>query len=165
MRYGYAVPATVVPLLAIFGALAVGGIDIPHEILIAGSFVAAGLFYSSMGYVKKVRRALAGESVVVDWEKMGKSVITGVLLGVIAWIAGASMGIVVHEDIDITTPATFITAVGLNSSAILAVDRILLQRGGTGAERKEIELPPEPPEDYTDDDGSDPDAVVEEGDR
>jgi len=91
------------------------------------SFIVAGVFYSSSGYVKKVRRKLAGEDVHLDYAKMGKTVGIGVILGVAAMIWSTYNG----DTIAINNIEEFLAQVGLNASVILIVDKWILGRADT----------------------------------
>jgi len=91
------------------------------------SFIVAGVFYSSGGYVKKVRRKLAGEDVKLDYKKMGKTILIGIILGIVAMVWA------VHDGTTFTIDSleTFIAQVGLNASVILLVDKYILGIAGT----------------------------------
>lgn len=89
-----------------------------------GSFIASGVFYSASGWVKNVRRKLAGSKVKIDYRKMGKDVAIGVLIGIGAFVYSTYIG----ETISILTPQQFLIQVGLNTSAILFVDKWILGR-------------------------------------
>ena len=120
-----------------------------HYVLAILSFVAAGVFYSSLGFIKKFRMYLGGQKASFDFHKMGKSVLVGTILGAGAFVYSLYMG----DTIAIHTPHEFFTQVSLNSVAILMIDKILLGRanpqvpiqplgGETLYAEDEEELPP-----------------------
>ncbi len=98
--------------------------DLIHHAYAFGSFVASGIFYSASGWIKRVRRRLAGESVTVDYVKMAKSVMIGVMLGIGAFLWSAYEGDVIAID----SVHGFLTQVGVNTSVILLVDKWILGR-------------------------------------
>ena len=125
-----------------------------HQYLFAGlAFIAAGLFYSCMGLVKRVRRALAGEAVKLDPKKMAKSVTLGVTLGIAGMILHyANTG----ELITVSTHHEFASVFGIATASIVAVDKILLQRpspkvSGQIVEVRQTEIPTPTPEPEDDD--------------
>ena len=89
-----------------------------------GSFITAGVFYSSSGWIKKVRRKLAGEKLPLDFKKMGKSILIGVILGIGAMIYSVYDG----EPIAIHNAKEFFIQVGINTAIILLVDKWILGR-------------------------------------
>lgn len=92
------------------------------------TFVAAGMFYSSSGYAKKLRKKLSGDtSVTLDYKKMGKTTIIGIIIGVAAFIWSTYHG----ETITVTTMEQFFVQVGLNMTAVLIIDKWLLGRSET----------------------------------
>lgn len=94
------------------------------------TFVAAGIFYSSSGYVKKLRKKLSGDtSVTLDYTKMGKTTLIGVVIGIAAFIWSTYNG----ETIHVTTLEQFFVQVGLNTTAVLFIDKWLLGRVETPA--------------------------------
>lgn len=93
--------------------------------VIAGfSFVGAGLYYTCLGYVKKLRRVLAGENVAVDLNKVRNSALLGVLVGVVAFIASLYNG----ETIHIVTVEEFIAQASINFTAVVTIDKLILGR-------------------------------------
>ena len=131
-------------------------IEIWQYVLAGASFIVAGIFYSSSGWIKKVRRKLAGDGDSLDYKKMGKSVLIGVILGAGAMIYSTYLG----ETIIILSAEQFFAQVAINTAAILFVDKWILGRvdpqekaGPTGDideddfDELEIEMPEEvPPE-------------------
>lgn len=120
--------------------------------IVFASFIVAGVIYSASGWLKKVRRKLAGENVPLDYRKMGKSVLIGVILGIAAMAWSAYEG----DVIIITDAREFGVQVGLNMAVILLVDKLILgtaqpKAGPTGDEDEgdfdelESELPTEVP--------------------
>ncbi len=88
------------------------------------SFIGAGVLYSSSGWIKKVRRKLAGSGDELDYKKMGKSVLIGVILGI-----GAMMYSIYNNDvIVITNLHELAVQIALNTTAILLVDKWILGR-------------------------------------
>jgi hypothetical protein len=96
-----------------------------HAALAMGSFLVAGVFYSSSGWIKKVRRKLVDDTVPLDLKKMGRSVLIGIFLGVGAMVASAYFGDVIL----VTNAEEFLVQIGLNTSVILLVDKWILGRG------------------------------------
>lgn len=88
------------------------------------SFVASGVFYSASGWIKNIRRKLAGESAPLDLNKMAKSVGIGTLLGIGAFVWSAYNG----DMIQISTMQQFLIQIGVNTTAILFVDKWILGR-------------------------------------
>lgn len=89
------------------------------------TFVAAGTFYAASGYIKKIRKKLAGDDTVkLDYSKMGKTTLIGVILGAGAFIMSTYNG----ETIIVSTMHEFFVQVGLNMSAILIIDKWILGR-------------------------------------
>jgi len=89
------------------------------------TFVAAGIFYATSGFIKKIRKKLAGDdSVKLDYSKMGKTTIIGIVLGIGAFIASSYNG----EVIQVLNMHEFFVQVGLNISAILIIDKWILGR-------------------------------------
>ena len=99
-------------------------IEVWQYVLAGASFILAGVFYSSSGWIKKVRRKVVGSGEKLDYHKMGRSVLVGLILGVGAIIYSAYQG----ETIIITTVEQFLVQVGLNTTAILLVDKWVLGR-------------------------------------
>ena len=91
------------------------------------TFVVAGVFYSSSGWIKKIRRVLAGENVPLDPNKMGKTVLIGVILGVGAFIYSAYEG----DTIVVFTMQDFFVQVAINTTVILLIDKWILGRADT----------------------------------
>lgn len=155
--------ATIVMSLAILASVNVAHAiepveEIPiepiHYILAGLSFIVSGIFYSSSGWIKKVRRKLAGSGDKLDYKKMGKSILIGVILGAGALIYSTYNG----ETIVIVTAEQFFAQVAINTAAILFVDKWILGRadpeekaGSTGDAEEddfddlEEELPTEVP--------------------
>ncbi len=98
-----------------------GGLE---YVIAFSSFIAAGIFYSSSGWIKKVRRKLAGEKLPLDFKKMGKSVLIGIILGIGAMIFSVYDG----EPIAIHNVKEFFIQVGINTATILLVDKWILGR-------------------------------------
>ncbi len=95
-------------------------------VIVLGSFVVAGVFYSSSGWIKRVRRLLAGEKLPLDWKKMARSVLIGVILGIGAMIFFIYDG----NPIVINNAQEFFVQVGLNTATILLIDKWILGRAG-----------------------------------
>jgi len=138
-----------------------------HVILAFVSFIASGVLYSSSGWIKTVRRKLAGtDDPPINYKKMGKSILIGVILGLGAMIWSIYNG----DVIVITTGQELMVQIGLNTTIILLVDKWILGRGTegkagpTGDNEDEFEdlwdeLPVEVPPGKTDLDLSEPLAV------
>ncbi len=79
------------------------------------TFVTAGIFYSTSGYIKKIRRKLAGDNTVrLDYHKMGKTTAIGVILGAGAFVMSIYAGDIIH----VANLHEFFVQVGLNISFI-----------------------------------------------
>ena len=101
-----------------------GGLE---YVIAFGSFIVAGVFYSSSGWIKRVRRKLADDTVSIDYKKMGKSVLIGVILGVGAMVFSIYDG----NPIVINNAQEFLVQVGLNTAVILLIDKWILGRAGS----------------------------------
>jgi len=88
------------------------------------TFIVSGVFYSASGWIKKIRRKLAGDNVPLDYHKMGKTVLIGVLLGIGAFVYSTWDG----TTISVSTPQEFFIQVGINTAVILLVDKWILGR-------------------------------------
>jgi len=95
------------------------------EYLIAFStFIVSGVFYAASGWIKKIRRKLAGDNVPLDYQKLGKTTLIGVILGIGAFIYSTWDG----DTIAVTTAQEFFVQVGINTTVILFVDKWILGR-------------------------------------
>lgn len=100
-------------------------VELVTYIITGTTFVAAGVFYSMSGYVKKIRKKLSGDnSVKLDYSKMGKTTLIGVILGIGAFILSTYNGDTIH----VSTMQEFFVQVGLNTTAILIIDKWILGR-------------------------------------
>lgn len=95
-----------------------------HYLIAFGSFVVSGVFYSSSGWIKKIRKKLAGENVPLDYNKMAKTVGIGTLLGIGAFVYSTYLG----ETIHIIDMQQFLVQVSINTTAILFIDKWILGR-------------------------------------
>ncbi len=86
------------------------------------SFPAAGIYYSSTGFAKKFARSLAGEKTVLDYAKIGRTTLLGIIVGVIAFVYTAYNG----ETIHVVTLQQFLTQIAVNLAAVMTVDRLVL---------------------------------------
>ena len=103
------------------------------------SFVAAGLFYSIMGASNAYRRRIATQNWAgFDFVKLGKSVTLGVVLGIGAFIAVELQGQVIM----IGSLHEFLVQVGLNTTAILMIQKFLLGGYAVQPKKEEDELKP-----------------------
>ena len=62
-----------------------------YGIMFAASVV-AGINYSAGGYIKNIRRHIVGDAAPMDWGKMGRAILMGVVLGIVG-MAGV-MGVI-----------------------------------------------------------------------
>lgn len=100
----------------------------PLVYLVAFStFIVSGVFYSASGWIKKIRRKLAGDNVPLDYKKMGKTVAIGIILGIGAFIYSTWDG----DTITVSTAQEFFVQVGINTAVILLVDKWILGRSET----------------------------------
>ena len=96
--------------------------DVLYHLVTASTFLIAGIFYSASGYINKLRRSLSGEKVEIDYVRMGKTMILGVVLGIGAFILSIYNGDIIHVD----TMHEFFVQVGLNAAAILFIHKWIL---------------------------------------
>ena len=97
------------------------------------SFPAAGIYYATTGYAKKFARSLAGEKTQIDYAKIGKATLLGVIVGVIAFVYTTYN----DETIHVVSLNDFLTQVAINLAAVMTVDRLVL---GGYAKPKETKL-------------------------
>ncbi len=86
------------------------------------SFPAAGIYYSTTGFAKKFARSLAGEKTQIDYGKIGRTTLLGVIVEVIAFVYTAYNG----ETIHVVTLQQFLTQIAVNLAAVMTVDRLVL---------------------------------------
>ena len=86
------------------------------------SFPAAGIYYATTGFAKKFARSLAGEKTAIDYGKMGRTTLLGVIVGVIAFVFTAYNGEAIH----VLTLQQFLTQIAVNLAAVMTVDRLVL---------------------------------------
>ncbi len=86
------------------------------------SFPAAGIYYATTGFAKKFARSLAGKKTVLDYAKIGRTTLLGVIVGVIAFVYTAYNG----ETIHVATLQQFLTQIAINLAAVMTVDRLVL---------------------------------------
>ena len=96
------------------------------------SFPAAGIYYSSTGFAKKFARSLSGEKTTLDYSKMTRTTILGVIVGVVAFVYTAYNGDTIH----VITLQQFLTQVAINLAAVMTVDRLVL--GGYAKPKAEV---------------------------
>ena len=92
--------------------------------VIAGlSFIIAGLYYATSGFIKKFARSLHGDTTVkIDYNRLARTTLLGVALGVVTFIAADYNG----EELHITTTHEFLVQVSLNLAAVLTIDKLIL---------------------------------------
>ena len=86
------------------------------------TFPAAGIYYSSTGFAKKFARSLSGEKTILDYSKMTRTTILGVIVGVVAFVYTAYNGDTIH----VSTFQQFLTQVAINLAVVMTVDRLVL---------------------------------------
>lgn len=100
-------------------------VELMTYVITGATFLVAGIFYSTSGYVKKLRKKLSGDNnVEFDYSKMGKTTVIGVILGIGAFVMSTYLG----ETFYVVTMHEFFVQVGLNMSAILIIDKWILGR-------------------------------------
>ena len=62
--------------------------------------IAAGINYSASGYIKNIRRHIDGDAAPMDWGKMGRAVLYGVVLGIAGIVLLAQGGHHIPEGAD-----------------------------------------------------------------
>ena len=86
------------------------------------TFPAAGIYYATTGFVKKFARSLSGEKTEIDYTKIGKTTILGVLVGVASFVYVTIDGSVIQ----VLTLQEFLGQVAINLTVVLTVDRLVL---------------------------------------
>ena len=93
------------------------------QILGFSTFIAAGVYYTTTGYIGKIAKSLAGENVSVDWVKVGKTTLLGVLVGVGAFVYVAmDDNTVIH----VSTISEFLTQASINFVVVVSIHKIIL---------------------------------------
>lgn len=138
----YAIAAVVIMLAAgaasaaAFGQDAAGdgaGMGALAPYLGFAAFMTAGLYYTSIGFVSRYARRLAGEQVPIDWRKVRNAFILGVILGIGAFITS-----VISDEvtIEIHTWKDFFGQTAVAVASVLTVHKLLI------SSRPRPELPP-----------------------
>jgi len=120
---------------------------IHHYGLAFGTFILAGLAYSMMGYVKKLRRAFDGVSKYPDPTKVAKSAIVAIMVGVGGFITTLIAG----DPMTVSDFDSFLALYTIATTAVVTVDKLLL--GGGPSQSKQpapapsgsVAPPPPPP--------------------
>jgi len=86
------------------------------------SFPAAGIYYSTTGFAKKFARSLAGEKTLIDYGKIGRTTLLGVIVGVVAFVFTTYNG----ETIHVVSLQEFLTQIAVNLADVMTVDRLVL---------------------------------------
>lgn len=120
------IPLLSIPIIAVHGQISEPAAETPlhHNAIALLTFVASGIFYSASGWIKQVRRHLAGEKVALDFRLMGKSVLIGLVLGIGAFVFSSYNG----DTIAVSNIHEFVTQASINTTAILFIDKWLLGR-------------------------------------
>ena len=84
------------------------------------TFLAAGLYYALIGWIGKIAGSLSGQNVSIDYNKILKALILGIIIGVGAFIY--MEGEVIH----ITNVQEFITQASINLVAVLTVHKVII---------------------------------------
>ena len=100
-------------------------IEIQHYAYSFLIFVAAGILYTSAGYIKQFRRSFAGEAVTFDVRKASKSLILGVGMGIAALIFTVYSG---DNTLILTDTTQAATLWAIATTAILFIDKTILGR-------------------------------------
>ena len=88
-------------------------------------FVAAGLYYTCLGWARKVYKRAQGEKVPIDWTKVRNAAITGSALGFVAWMA-VWLGILPVNGDFYDEHFNFALMFGFATATILPVHRFML---------------------------------------
>ena len=86
------------------------------------SFPAAGIYYATTGFAKKFARSLSGEKTPIDYGKIGRTTLLGVIVGVIAFVFTTYNGDTIH----VTSLQQFLTQIAVNLAAVMTIDRLIL---------------------------------------
>lgn len=101
-------------------------------------FLVAGVSYSLLGWWHKIKTYLRGDHTTkIDYRKMGKAAVLGLILGGAAYFAESS---VTGNGVgDLTSPHEFAQQVIMTQGAIFAIDKLVLSgRGGTSKSNEQI---------------------------
>ncbi len=86
------------------------------------SFPAAGIYYATTGFAKKFARSLSGQKTEIDYSKIGRTTLLGVIVGIVAFVYVTYNGDTIH----VSTLQQFLAQIAINLAAILTVDRLVL---------------------------------------
>lgn len=88
-------------------------------------FLVAGVSYSLLGWWHKIKTYLRGDHTTkIDYRKMGKAAVLGLILGGAAYFAESS---VTGNGVgDLTSPHEFAQQVIMTQGAIFAIDKLVL---------------------------------------
>lgn len=101
-------------------------------------FLVAGVSYSLLGWWHKIKTYLRGDHTTkIDYRKMGKAAVLGLILGGAAYFAESS---VTGNGVgDLTSPHEFAQQVIMTQGAIFAIDKLVLSgRGGTAKSDEQL---------------------------
>jgi hypothetical protein len=93
------------------------------QILGFSTFIAAGMYYTTTGYISKIAKSLSGEDVSVDWVKVGKTTLLGVIIGV-----GAFMYVAMDDNtvIHVSSVSEFLAQASINFVIVVSIHKIIL---------------------------------------
>lgn len=112
VSYVYAQTTEVVELPSLLG-----------QIIGFTTFLAAGLYYALMGWIGKIASALSGQKVSVDWDKVLRASVLGLIIGTGAFIYAEYQG----QSIHVTDIQEFITQASVNLVAVMTVHRVIIK--------------------------------------
>lgn len=93
------------------------------QILGFSTFIAAGMYYTTTGYIGKIAKSLSGENVSIDWVKVGKTTLLGVLIGI-----GAFIYVAMEDDtvIHVSNVSEFLAQASINFVIVVSIHKIIL---------------------------------------
>ena len=101
------------------------GLGLGHGETTLAVFVVAGLYYTCLGWARKLYRRAQGQSVPIDWVKVRNAAITGTVLGLVAW-TGVWLGILPVSPDFYDEHFNFALMFGFATTAVLSVHRFML---------------------------------------
>jgi len=114
-----------IPVAVFAQATADAGASVGHAEKTLAVFVVAGLYHSCLGWARKFYQKAHGEDVPIDWTKLRNSLITGLALGVVAWLS-VTLGVVTPDPAFYDDHFNFALMFGFATTVILTVHRFMI---------------------------------------
>ncbi len=92
------------------------------QVIAFSTFLAAGIYYALIGWIGKVARSLSGQNVTIEWGRVLRASILGVLIGTGAFLYMEYQG----QSIVVTTIQEFITQASINLVAVMTVYKVII---------------------------------------